>query len=316
VQWETVVLVALTTFAIGLLMGWTAKVRREVFMPATRGLQTASSLPADHPPLDEPPPPADVEEVQRQVEAAKRNLASIARRERLVQLGHQFFDHDQPIQAIAAYELALDQNDQDPDVWTDLGIMYRRVRWTEKAIECFHRALTLNPRHPQARLNLGIVLAFDQGKQEEALREWKTLLQQGGPAEILRAARELSARVEGQLKSASAEGPKVALGKEGQRVMVEMSTTFTALDRAAREANWEEVRHQVAKMETLSQRFGALEPIRQLGPMAVRPFQQAVEALRQAAQQREEEDFRRALQTLQERCNRCHRMMNVPVQVE
>lgn len=306
---ETVILVALTTFFIGLLVGRTVKIRREVFLPRTMA-GAGDSLPAGHPPI-EGSSAADPQEVRRQVEEAQKAMAGIADREELVHLGHQFFDQGQPIQAIAAYELALRKNDQDPNVWTDLGVMYRRVGLSEKAAQCFRQALSLDPRHPQSRLNLGIVLAFDLDQVEAAQREWRTLLQQGGPSDILQQARALLEEVEGE-----AQGPALSLGQEGKRLMVEMSTTFTALASAAREGSLAAARSPLAQMEALAQRFASLPPIQDLGPMVAQPFQRAVEEARRALERGDAQALREAVKGIKERCNRCHAMMRVPTQVE
>ncbi len=51
-----------------------------------------------------------------------------------IQLGHRFFDSNQPMKAINAYAKALELNGNDPDILTDQGVMYRRVGWYDKAI--------------------------------------------------------------------------------------------------------------------------------------------------------------------------------------
>ena len=51
-----------------------------------------------------------------------------------IQLGHHYFDANQPDKAIEAYEKALAIEPENTDVWTDLGVMYRRSGNPEKAI--------------------------------------------------------------------------------------------------------------------------------------------------------------------------------------
>lgn len=93
-----------------------------------------------------------------------------------VQLGHNFFDSDQPMKAIEAYDKALALDGNDPNVLTDQGVMYRRVGWADKAIENFNQANKLNPRHAQSLFNLGIVYRDDLGDKEKAKDAWTRYL--------------------------------------------------------------------------------------------------------------------------------------------
>jgi len=85
-----------------------------------------------------------------------------------VQLGHNYFDSNQPIKAIESYDKALEIDANDPDVLTDQGIMYRRVGWFEKAVTNFNTANRLNPQHVQSLYNLGIVYRDDFNDPEKA----------------------------------------------------------------------------------------------------------------------------------------------------
>jgi cytochrome c-type biogenesis protein CcmH/NrfG len=94
-----------------------------------------------------------------------------------VQLGHTYFDSNQPMKAIEAYGKALTLDANDPDVLTDQGIMYRRVGWFGKAVENLEKANTLNPRHIQSLYNLGIVYRDDLGDQIKAKDAWTKYLE-------------------------------------------------------------------------------------------------------------------------------------------
>ena len=93
-----------------------------------------------------------------------------------IQLGHLYFDSNQPVKAIEAYEKSLSLAPGNPDLWTDLGIMYRRAENPQKAIECFEKATSLNPNHEQSRFNKGIVLLYDIGDTEKAIVSFEELL--------------------------------------------------------------------------------------------------------------------------------------------
>ncbi len=93
-----------------------------------------------------------------------------------IQLGHAYFDTDQPAKAIAAYHKALELLPGDVNVMTDLGVMYHQNKQHQKAIELFDQVLKLKPEHEQARFNKGVVLLTGLNDRQAALAEWKTLV--------------------------------------------------------------------------------------------------------------------------------------------
>lgn len=93
-----------------------------------------------------------------------------------IQLGHNYFDSNQPMQAIDAYDKALGMNPNDSNVLTDQGVMYRRVGWFDKAIANFTKANDLNPNHVQSLYNLGIVYRDDLSDQALAKEAWTKYL--------------------------------------------------------------------------------------------------------------------------------------------
>jgi cytochrome c-type biogenesis protein CcmH/NrfG len=92
------------------------------------------------------------------------------------QLGHLYFDMDQPADAIKAYETSLALDGKRPDVWTDMGVMYRRNGDPQKAVQTFDHALSLRPDHQIALYNKGIVLLHDLKDSKGALAAWEKLL--------------------------------------------------------------------------------------------------------------------------------------------
>ncbi|NOY13298.1 MAG: tetratricopeptide repeat protein [Deltaproteobacteria bacterium] len=106
-----------------------------------------------------------------------------ANRNAWVQLGHNYFDSDQPMKAIEAYDKALALNGNDPNILTDQGVMYRRLGWFDKAINNFEQAHKLNPNHRQSLYNLGIVYRYDLQDFPKAIEAWEKFLalNPGGP---------------------------------------------------------------------------------------------------------------------------------------
>ena len=130
-----------------------------------------------------PPPPAPVAVNTQTVDYAER----ISRLETLladdpgnyrawVDLGNAYFDSNRPEESIEAYGEALKIDDTDPNVITDQGIMYRRVKRPDEAVVQFRKAIALNPNHPQSRYNLGLVLLHDKEDYGGALEAWEGFL--------------------------------------------------------------------------------------------------------------------------------------------
>ena len=92
------------------------------------------------------------------------------------QLGHVYFDTNNPAKAIRAYEKSLGLSPDQPDVLTDLGVMYRRNGQPEKALEVFDKAIAIDPTHQQSRFNKGVVLRYDLNDRDGAVKAWEELV--------------------------------------------------------------------------------------------------------------------------------------------
>lgn len=170
VKKETMLIVALIALVIGFLGG--------VFYSALQSGPTGSVQTTSAPPQPQ----------QQQASGLTREQASnILRLEQEVatnptnvdawtQLGHVYFDTNNPAKAIRAYEKSLDLRPDDPNVLTDLGVMYRRNGQPDKALATFDRAIAVDPRHEQSRFNKGIVLRYDMNDREGAVKVWEELL--------------------------------------------------------------------------------------------------------------------------------------------
>lgn len=93
-----------------------------------------------------------------------------------VRLGHLYYDHNEPEKAIGAYTKSLEFHSGDANLLTDLGVMYRRTKQPQKAIETFDQAIAKDPGHLPSRFNKGIVLMYDLNDPEKALASWEELL--------------------------------------------------------------------------------------------------------------------------------------------
>jgi len=107
-----------------------------------------------------------------------------------VQLGHNYFDGNQPMKAIEAYNKALELDPNDPDVITNQGVMFRRVGWYDRAIDNFRKANEINPMHPQSLYNMGVVYRYDLQDYDKAREAWTLYIERhptGQGADQLRA---------------------------------------------------------------------------------------------------------------------------------
>lgn len=168
---ETMIIIAVATFVIGFLSGIVFSVYK--LGPASSTPQATSSQPMLQTPagsgLDEETNAA-ILALEREVTVHADNVMA------WTQLGHRYFDTNQPGKAIKAYNKALELDPNVPDVWTDLGIMYRRNGQPVDALKSFDKACEIDPAHQQARFNRGVVYLNDLNDPQKAIEVWKQLL--------------------------------------------------------------------------------------------------------------------------------------------
>jgi cytochrome c-type biogenesis protein CcmH/NrfG len=132
-----------------------------------------------------------------------------------VQIGNDYFDLGEAQKSVDAYQRALAIKGDDPNVLTDMGVMYRQLKDYPKAVAAFRRAMAAGPTHPQSRMNLGVVLMHDLNDKAGAIAAWEDYLrvapndpnaegirrsitelknQAGGESDLDRAARELGSQ--------------------------------------------------------------------------------------------------------------------------
>lgn len=159
-------LLLVMAFIIGVLVG----VLGSMFFGGSSTAPVATS------PVPVAPPAAAVNWQQKIDTLLQVTVADPGNRNAWVQLGHAYFDSDQPMKAVDAYDKALAIDGNDPNVLTDQGVMYRKLGWFDRAIENFEKANGLDPRHAQSLFNMGVVYRYDLNKFDEAIKTWKKLL--------------------------------------------------------------------------------------------------------------------------------------------
>ena len=162
IRWsEVVIIVALLLVALS--GGFAFGIGREKQEPAPGGFSPGAGSSVDY--------------RQRIAEGEKVVAKDPGNRSAWVQLGNDYFDAELPLQAVDAYERALEIDPNDPEVLTDLGVSCRRMGWHDRAAEAFGKALKIDPDYEPALVNLGIVYAVDLRQPEKALKAWNRFLE-------------------------------------------------------------------------------------------------------------------------------------------
>ncbi len=154
------ILFVVIALVVGVLVG-------VIFTNARKNSPATSAAPAAAPTVNNP---QQIKMLQDVVAREPNN------RNAWVQLGHNYFDSDQPMQAIDAYDKALALNGSDANVLTDQGVMFRRLGWFDRAVENFTKANKVSPNHQQSLYNLGIVYRYDIQDLPKALDAWERFL--------------------------------------------------------------------------------------------------------------------------------------------
>ena len=92
-------------------------------------------------------------------------------------LGNEYFDSNQFMDAIEAYDKALEIQPNSPDVLTDQGVMFKRLGWFDRAIANFTKASEIDPNHATSVFNLGIVYRYDLQDFAKAQQAWTRFLE-------------------------------------------------------------------------------------------------------------------------------------------
>jgi len=114
------------------------------------------ALPEGHPPVDDNPEDAGL----------------------MAAMGNVYFDASRWQEASGWYEKSLVLSPGDPDIMTDLAVVYRNLGRPQESLELLDKVITLTPDHWQAWYNRVVVLNFDLHEHDaaaEALARLKEL---------------------------------------------------------------------------------------------------------------------------------------------
>jgi tetratricopeptide (TPR) repeat protein len=161
---------------VGLVVGYSLAEMQSV--PPARTMQApqqqgaAAGLPDGHPPLPasggEAPGMAAAATQQQAAELMQLLSQSPEDTGLMVALGNVYFDGARWQDARLWYERALEKDRRDPNVLTDLAVVYRNLDRPQQSLELLDEALALEPDHWQAVYNKVVVLHFDLHEHDAA----------------------------------------------------------------------------------------------------------------------------------------------------
>lgn len=97
----------------------------------------------------------------------------------LVERAASALDQRQYSEAEELLQAAIRQAPAQANLYNMLGFACSQQDAPDKAVECFRRALTINPTYTEAQLNLAITLA-DMGAYRQALKEYREAKEREG----------------------------------------------------------------------------------------------------------------------------------------
>ena len=173
---ETVILYVVIALVVGFVGGaivgilWMTKGTEKTAM-VQKPQMAPPGVPAPAPPARESiETTSQIQTLKEIVKKDPKNLPA------WVELGNLYFDTDQPKEAIDAYSRYLAVKPDNPDVRTDMGIMYRRLGQFDRALEEFRKAAQTDPKHVNSRYNIGLVLLHDKQDMQGAIKAWEEYL--------------------------------------------------------------------------------------------------------------------------------------------
>ena len=166
---------------IGLVFGYVFAERQAVppakAIQASAGLAGAQdeALPDGHPPIDQAAA-AEAQRLQQQISEIQGLLATNPNDPGLMAaMGNAFFDASRWDDASIWYEKSLQAAPGDPNVLTDLAVVYRNLRQPQRALELLDQAIEIHPEHWQAWYNKVIIFQFDTHEHEAAASALESL---------------------------------------------------------------------------------------------------------------------------------------------
>ena len=173
---ETAILVIMIAFLVGFVSGATVAILKVKGGGDKVAMMQKPQVSPQMAPMPAPPGPSPIElssKIQALKEIVKKDPKNLPV---WGELGNLYFDSDQPREAIEAYTKYLAVKPDNPDVRTDMGIMFRKLGEFDRALEEFRMAAQSDPKHINSRYNIGLVLLHDKQDIKGAIKAWEEYL--------------------------------------------------------------------------------------------------------------------------------------------
>jgi tetratricopeptide (TPR) repeat protein len=173
---ETVILVVVVAFLVGFVSGATVAILKVKGGAQKAAVMQKPQMAPQMAPMPAPSGPSPIElapKIQALKDIVKKDPKNLPA---WVELGNLYFDSDQPKEAIEAYSKYLAVKPDNPDVRTDIGIMFRKLGEFDRALEEFRKAAQSDPKHINSRYNIGLVLLHDKQDIKGAIKVWEEYL--------------------------------------------------------------------------------------------------------------------------------------------
>jgi len=145
------------------------QVVQTVAAPAQEEQQEQGQLPAGHPPVDADAMRKQLEMNEGILEKDPENLVA------LVTAANLSSDLKEYPQAIGYYEKAIIREPKNINLITDMATAYFYSNNPQKALELYNRSLSIDPKHFQTLMNIGIV-KMSLGDHKGAAESWDKVI--------------------------------------------------------------------------------------------------------------------------------------------
>ena len=167
---------------IGLVLGYVFAERQTVPPAKALGAQAPAAqqgLPDGHPPIEATGQQGGGAEAARLAQQAAELESALSQTpddpRLMVALGNLYFDGGRWTDSRLWYERAIEAGGGDPNVMTDLAVVYRNLQQPERSLQLLDEALEMSPDHWQAVYNRVVVLHFDLHRHDEAAQAFQQL---------------------------------------------------------------------------------------------------------------------------------------------
>lgn len=141
-------------------------------------------------------------------------------------IGASYDSLDDSEKAIAAYEKALEINENNYQVWTNLGVTYRSIGDFDKALECYNKALEIEPEYAEVHSSLGSLYTL-QGDAKKAIEYFEKAVELDPTLATCYGNMALALAMEGRFEEAEAALKQAkVLGYQNYEVIQERITAL------------------------------------------------------------------------------------------